>query len=207
MVSAHHVSIYIHVGWGGVCAVFNFLTILRATGTLHTASCTSISLTGPLRRRRKVKRQKCPRAAIGKRMRRRRAAGVQPTQASWDLGAGTRRTRLAWEDCGFQFPRLKYEAKHTWKRATTRPSINGPTRKSNVQSSNANRQGSRRRRALGVYGPCRIRVRIRFGSQIYVKVLIDAESSTYYGSVNTSGRGDSGATPAWATPFCAGVPN
>ena len=47
----------------------------------------------------------------------------------------------------------------------------------------------------------------RFGSQIYVKVLIDAESSTYYGSVNTSGRGDSGATPAWATPFCAGVPN
>ena len=47
----------------------------------------------------------------------------------------------------------------------------------------------------------------RFGSQIYVKVLIDAESSTYYGSVNTSGQGDSGATPAWATPFCAGVPN
>ena len=47
----------------------------------------------------------------------------------------------------------------------------------------------------------------RFGSQIYVKVLIDAESSTYYGSVNISGRGDSGATPAWATPFCAGVPN
>ena len=47
----------------------------------------------------------------------------------------------------------------------------------------------------------------RFGSQIYVKVLVDTESSTYYSSVNTSGRGDSGATPAWATPFCAGVPN
>ena len=47
----------------------------------------------------------------------------------------------------------------------------------------------------------------RFGSQIYVKVLVDAESSTYYSSVNASGRGDSGATPAWATPFCAGVPN
>ena len=39
----------------------------------------------------------------------------------------------------------------------------------------------------------------RFGSQIYVKVLVDAESSTYYSSVNASGRGDSGATPAWAT--------
>jgi len=36
----------------------------------------------------------------------------------------------------------------------------------------------------------------RSGSQIYVKVLVDAESSTYYSSVNTSGRGDSGATPA-----------
>ena len=47
----------------------------------------------------------------------------------------------------------------------------------------------------------------RFGSQIYVKVLVDAESSTYYSSVNASGRGDSGATPTWATPFCAGVPN
>ena len=149
MVSAHHVSIYIHVGWGGVCTVFNFLTILRAT-----ASCTSISrLTGHCSKTKSEKTKvpacrdrqlKCGAGA-------RRVYSLHRRAGTWVLG----HVGLAWEDCGIHVSTTSTRQNTLGQRATTRPrpdqaSTAPHESQRNVQSSNANRRGSRRRRALGV---------------------------------------------------------